>query len=481
MTLTAPSPSEVKSTRRGTGSPLEVLPLCLILGFAALGLLPLGDPDVWWHLRTGELVINEGFTRTDPWSWTSTEPWLLHEWLSDLVMYLAYRVGGYHGVILLRAAMLALIAALILRSCRNEAGPVICSVVGVIALVAMFPFDGERPQLVSFALLAWILPRMRLAIERRRPPWELVPIVWIWANLHLLWVTALVLYAALVLGLLLELGVREWRRLVPFAAVGALSGLVTMLTPNGPTLLLMPLKAVGAPGFLPTEFLPPSVSDPFTACALALLFVVLVGWAKQSGAVPVAEICFVLMATLIGLTYVRTVPVLVIAIAPLAARTLQTWSARQTSSFRLGRADSLLAGALMVVAVILGASWMAQLPGVKQGAPYASTKFLEELPGRAKVINEYELGGWLLWAGRDTSPGVDGRAETKTVGYLNAYVNTLKLQGNWRAFVNDSGADAAWLRKEAPLVEGLRLLGWRTVHEDDFTLILLPPEDGRAG
>jgi len=464
-----------QTLRHAAGSPWDLLSVCLMLGYGAMGLLPLGDPDVWWHLRTGELVLEEGFTRTDPWSWTSTEPWHLHEWLSEVVMYLAYRAGEYHGVIALRAMMLTLVAALVVRSCRKVAGPLVSAGVGLVALVAMFQTNGERPQLVSFALLAVLLPRLRDAVDRRRPPWELVPIVWLWANLHLLWATALVLYAALVLGLIIETGLREWRRLLPFAAVGALSGLVTMLTPSGPTLLLLPLKAVGAPGFLPTEFLPPRLSSPFTAAALVLLFVVLAGWARRARPVPVPEICFVLMATFIGLSYIRTVGILAIAMAPLAARTLQSWSGRTVRPVTLSRPDRAIAVTLVVVTTVLGAAWLTQIPGVKKGAPYSATRFLDELPGRAKVINEYEFGGWLLWAGRDVSPGIDGRAETKTVEYLNEYVNALNLQGDWRSFVENSGADAAWLRQDAPLVEGLRQLGWRTAHEDDFTYVLLPP------
>lgn len=461
-------------TARG-GSPLELLPLCLVLAYAAMALLPVGDPDVWWHLRTGELVLEEGFTRTDPWSWTSTEPWLLHEWLSEVVMYLAYLAAGYHGVIVLRAVMLALISWLVLRSCRRQAGPAVSAAVGVLALTAIYPASGERPQLASFALLALMLPRLRRAIDRREPPWELVPVTYLWANLHLLWVSALVLYAAMAFGLLLDLGLSEWRRAAPFGLVGAVSGLVTMLTPNGPTLLLMPLKAVGSPGFLPTEFLPPKVSDPFTACALGLLFVVLVGWARRGRPAPMSEICFVLAATFVGLTYVRTVPILAIAVAPLAARTIRDWSRHPVQRPTVRRVDRAIAGCLICLTLVLAAMWLPQVPGVKAGAPYSATRFLNDLPGRARVINEYEFGGWLLWRGRDVSPGIDGRAETKTVEYLNAYVATLNMQGDWRTFVEEANADAAWLRREAPLVEGLRTLGWRTVHRDDFSLVLVPP------
>jgi hypothetical protein len=184
------------------------------------------------------------------------------------------------------------------------------------------------------------------------------------------------------------------------------------------------------------------------------------------------------MATFIGLSYTRTVGILAIAMAPLAAQTLQSWSGSQVRPVALSGANRAIAVIMVVVTTVLGTLWLAQIPGIKKGAPYAATRFLDDLPGRAKVINEYEFGGWLLWAGRDVSPGIDGRAETKTVEYLNEYVSTLNLQGDWRSFVRGLDADAAWLRKEAPLVEGLRLLGWQTVHEDDFTYVLVPPAEG---
>ena len=123
---------------------------------------------------------------------------------------------------------------------------------------------------------------------------------------------------------------------------------------------------------------------------------------------------------------------------------------------------------------------MPNVPSIKRGAPYGSTAFLDDLPGRAQVINEYELGGWLLWAGRDTSPGIDGRAETKSIQFIRDYLSTLKLQGNWQRFVASSGADVAWLRKESPLVGGLESMGWTIVHTDDFTYVLAPPSSGKG-
>ena len=322
MTMTA-GRLDVSTESEGSArpSPLELLPWCIAGAYGLLGLLPLGDPDVWWHLRTGELVVNDGFTRTDPWSWTSTEPWLLHEWGSEVLMYLSYRLGGYHGVIVLRGLMLALIAWLILRSCRRVAGPAITSLVGVVALAAVYPSAGERPQLASFALLAVLLPRLRQAVVDRRPPWELIPITWVWANLHLFWSVGLVLFGAMVAGLALDLGLHRWRVTGRFIAVGALSVGAAALTPNGPRLVLIPLQVGNAPEFI-TEFAPPTLHDPFTVLAVSLVIAVVVGWARSQTQVSASEITFILTATYIGLSYQRTVAVLAIAVAPLAAQRL---------------------------------------------------------------------------------------------------------------------------------------------------------------
>ncbi|MDT8306810.1 MAG: hypothetical protein RRC07_12810, partial [Anaerolineae bacterium] len=43
------------------------------------------DPDLWWHLRTGEYILNNGLPRTDVFSFTVPDHrWITHEWLSQV-------------------------------------------------------------------------------------------------------------------------------------------------------------------------------------------------------------------------------------------------------------------------------------------------------------------------------------------------------------------------------------------------------------
>ena len=54
------------------------------------------DPDLWWHVKTGELVLStHRWATTDPYSYTAKGmPWMSCEWLGDVFIAAAYRVGG---------------------------------------------------------------------------------------------------------------------------------------------------------------------------------------------------------------------------------------------------------------------------------------------------------------------------------------------------------------------------------------------------
>ena len=48
------------------------------------------DPDLWGHLQFGRDILQSwALATTDPYSFTSDKPWVNHEWLSEVLMYLA--------------------------------------------------------------------------------------------------------------------------------------------------------------------------------------------------------------------------------------------------------------------------------------------------------------------------------------------------------------------------------------------------------
>src|SRR4051794_537376 len=62
----------------------------------------LDDPDMWWHLKSGEVIsLTHSIPTTDIFSYTTGHHASVpHEWLSQVSIYGAYKVGGYSGLML---------------------------------------------------------------------------------------------------------------------------------------------------------------------------------------------------------------------------------------------------------------------------------------------------------------------------------------------------------------------------------------------
>src|SRR6201996_266786 len=56
----------------------------------------IADPDIWWHLKDAQIFIQQHhWVRVDQFSYTVTgTPWVNSEWLSELVFYGIWRLGG---------------------------------------------------------------------------------------------------------------------------------------------------------------------------------------------------------------------------------------------------------------------------------------------------------------------------------------------------------------------------------------------------
>ena len=61
---------------------------------------PVLDPDIWWHLRTGEWVVEHGgVPATDPFStFGHGHPWVAYSWLFEILVFGIFRAFGLVGI-----------------------------------------------------------------------------------------------------------------------------------------------------------------------------------------------------------------------------------------------------------------------------------------------------------------------------------------------------------------------------------------------
>lgn len=155
---------------------------------------PLRDTDFWWHLKTGELILERGtvpqldwFTYTD---WD--KPWIDLHWGFQLLVTALYRLGGINLIILAKAAILTLAVAIAAFAGRSSLPLWARAGLWILPIIAISGRGNERPEMLSLLFLAaWLCILSRLD-EYPRLIWLLAPIQLIWTNCHALFVLGLV-------------------------------------------------------------------------------------------------------------------------------------------------------------------------------------------------------------------------------------------------------------------------------------------------
>src|SRR6266567_3107136 len=89
-----------------------------IVAFAVLAAMPikllarrLQDPDLWWHLKTGALIVrNHAIPAVDPFSYTAAgKHWIVQEWLSEVILYGIHKAFGLYGILFYRALVVFIV------------------------------------------------------------------------------------------------------------------------------------------------------------------------------------------------------------------------------------------------------------------------------------------------------------------------------------------------------------------------------------
>lgn len=168
------------------------------------------DPDLWGHVRFGLDLIETGrVARPDDYSYlTGGIPWINHEWLSELLMALAYRGAGATGLIALKTALGLAVAVLVARHLRRQRLSLLTTLfITAYGMVVLYPgLRPMRPQAFTYLCMTLVLLLIARAmptgsasggddatwsdawrVDRRAWPsslWWVVPIMACWANLH---------------------------------------------------------------------------------------------------------------------------------------------------------------------------------------------------------------------------------------------------------------------------------------------------------
>ena len=107
-------------------------------------MVPVVDPDIWWHLRTGQWIVDHAqVPATDPFSaYGVGKPWVAYSWLFEILVYALFTKLGLMGILLFTVSMSLLIVAVLHGALRRAKLPFIVEVLFVaVAVGAMSSSD----------------------------------------------------------------------------------------------------------------------------------------------------------------------------------------------------------------------------------------------------------------------------------------------------------------------------------------------------
>lgn len=463
---------------KGTGPDLSGTTFVLATSLAAFAIVvvlssALTDGDTGWHIATGAWIVAHGAVpQADPFSFTARgQPWVAHEWLSEVAMYAAWRWGGWSGLILLfGAAAAALYAIVALHALRWQR-------LGGAGLMLIYLSIGlaqsllARPHLLALPMLAgWLVVLLRARESERAPPLALALLMLVWANAHGSFVFGLALAGGFGLEALVTApaanrmkAVRDW------SLFGAACLIAALLTPGGIGGLLYPfyvndltLLAYIAE-WQPARFGGASALEVLLLSGLFFLFF-------RPTRIPVMRLLILLVALHLTLDHIRNQMVLVtLAVILLAEPLGRAWAdgadrPRPAILPRIWTARRELAPILIVGLLLFAGTitWRMIAPFERTdsyGVPITALRHVPPELRRQPVFNEYSFGGLLVFHG--IAPFIDGRSDMYGDDFTARYHKiSMGDVRSWRE------ADTRWK------------FGWTILPPDNALVIVLDKEPG---
>ncbi len=436
---------------------------------------PLTNTDTYFHLRFGHEFLN-GWSLRHPGSVSTfaTADWVPTQWLSEVAMAKTEDWFGLAGVAWLSGLLQVLLFLGVYAAVRGRADPLVAMPVTAVALYSMQSGLSMRPQVVSYLMTAVVVAAWLRTLDDHRLRWWLVPLVWLWAMLHGMWPVALIVGAVSTAGLTLDHAPK--RVVVRGTGLTVSCALAAAVTPVGPS-LYGAVVAVGDRASYFAEWLPPDWLTWRSAAFAVLLAATLVGlWRRRENSWT--EALLIALAGVFAAYSVRTLPVGAAMLAPLAAGPLQAMLGRRTPVGVRERWAVLGGAALALVALAVAVPRTSDDP---LPVPSWSDQAIGGLPPGTKVLNDWSLGGYLMWRYPRLDLVMHGYGDTFTTAELTRNNDLLLVGPGWQHDLRETGARVAVLRPGSFLAARLASDdGWRVVHSSDSVEMLEAPRGWRS-
>jgi hypothetical protein len=461
---------------------------------------PIRDPDFWWHLRSGQLILQHGgLLHTDPFTYTvSSHVWTMHEWLTEVLFALLYKWAGLAAIVALLSVVSWLGVLCILARARfDRPGPFVLGGGMILAVIAGYPIWGPRAQMITFAFACLTLLLVEHHLRRGgRLALLLIPMFLLWGNLHSGFLIGLGFIAVVVVAeavaLLLHLENRAPARRVRQLALLLLASLVVCaINLNGPSIILYPFGTLGsaAQQALILEWHSPDFHD-LSVRIFGVMLLSLVALIVVNRSIRLRDAALVLVTIALSLQSVRHIALFVAASTPvwinqadMLARRLHWRRSRQKLPPVGMRVVSWVALVGAVLAIYISARLVPSMRTREdslfyaQDFPVCAARWLAADPQPLRIFNQYGEGGYLAY--RLSAHGdrvyIFGDAALMGDPLLLDYGDVESVTPRWDSIVRNAGTDIVLYDTNTALANVMiHAPDWVEVYSDRHNVAFAP-------
>ena len=455
------------------------------------------DADVWWHLRTGEWIVQHRWVPYNDWFSNSGmgKPWVAYSWLFEVLIYGLFSQLGLIGLLVYVYALMLAIAAALFSLVRKFESRLACSVaLTVLSLLALAPYYTPRPWL--FTILFFIIELDVLVSVRRSRSYRtllILPLLFaLWANLHIQFV-----YGLFVLGvsaledpinqlLRNRTGVSdEPERPLPFRTmvlVMAACLVAILVNPYHFRIYAIVLDTLRLTGLY--ELISELQAMQFRAISdwLVLLLTLAAAFAlgRRRNIDPFWGL-LLLTGAFLSFRSGRDswfVVIVAVAIIPKAHSTTSITMRNTLSKAQV----MIVVGAVGILLLI--ANRTANLSevnlqrAVARTYPARAAQIVEERGYQGPLYNHFDWGGYLIWRLPHLPVSIDGRSHLHNPARIRQSLKVWNGETDWASDIELAAAHIVIAEKNYPLTQLLRLdSDFEIVYEDEVAVVFI----ARAG
>jgi hypothetical protein len=437
----------------------------------AIGLAKLSDNSFFWHLKTGEYILDHGIPHHDVFSYTAPgTKWIAQSWLAEVTYAALYRSMGGFGIRLLIGLVGAGIGMLTYRLALHLVRDrlVACGLTAA-ALAGIYTVWSERPLLIGVLFLLVLLWTVEVPDSLvGRHPLVVVPVLmWLWANTHGTYQLGFAYLGLHLLGRWVD-GNPPWKgreRSLLVAAVIAFAAV--FVNPYGIGLVTFPIDLLSRGDILAhiVEWKSPDFRQAWGIALGIWIVVYLVALSRGRHKVTRRDLIVTIPMLLLALWAVRNVAIAPLVCLPVVARAFAR-DEEKPSELR-GTMVAAAITVLVLAAALMGYQASTETDFNFSTYPVASMRYLErhDLIGKRLLTTDAAAGYVILHDWPQQKVFIDDRYDMYPTKVIYDYFDLTAAKPDWSKILDRYRVDVIVWGKDTGLGSLLdQSSTWQRVH-----------------